>query len=153
MQFSLRRQLSHFTRTVISKFAFKYQNLHKAFLIHAISFSLFGGSIFRILRKCKSVFHNNVSLTGDGLEHILLRHPELKRIPNLENEIVKTINTPEYIVQGLHGEHIAIRNIGTTPYGPKHLIVPYDEAGEVRTAFITSDVDRILKRRVLWRQL
>jgi len=104
------------------------------------------------LRTFKSVFHNNVSLTEDGLEHILLRHPELRRISNLESEIAKTINTPEYIVQGLHGEHIAIRNIGTTPYGPKHLVVPYDEAGEVRTAFITSDVDRILRRTVLWRQ-
>ena len=91
------------------------------------------------MRICKSVFHNNVSLTTDGLDHILLRHPELKRIPSLEDEIVKTINTPKYIVRGLHGEHIAIRNIGTTHYGPKHLVVPYDENGEVRTAFITSD--------------
>lgn len=67
----------------------------------------------------------------------MLRHPELKRILNLQNEIGNTINTPEFIVRGLHGEH---------------LTVPYDENGEVRTAFITSDVDRILKRGILWRQ-
>ena len=48
-----------------------------------------GALIFRILRMCKSVFHNDVSLTEDGLNHILLRHPELKRMPNLENEIVR----------------------------------------------------------------
>jgi len=100
---------------------------------------------------CKSVFRNNVSLTEDGLNHILLRHPELKRIPNLENEIVKTVNAPDYVVRGRHGEHIAIRYIGITPYGAKYIIVPYDEGGEVRTAFITSDVDRILRRGVLWR--
>jgi len=82
----------------------------------------------------------------------LVRHPELKRIRNLPNEIAETINRPEYIVRGLHGEHIAVRNIGLTLYGSKHLIVPYDEGGEVRTAFITSDVDRILKRRILWKQ-
>ena len=101
---------------------------------------------------CKSVFHNNVSLTEDGLKHILLRHPELKKIPNLENEIVKTVNTPEYVVKGRHEEHIAIRYIGITPYGAKYIIVPYDEGDEVRTAFITSDVDRILRRGILWRQ-
>lgn len=44
----------------------------------------------------------------------MLRHLELKKIPNLENEIAKTINTPEYIVPGRHGEHIAIRYLGTT---------------------------------------
>ena len=82
----------------------------------------------------------------------MLRHPELRRIPNLENEIVRAINKPEYVVLGLHGEHIAIRNIGITPYGPKHIVIPYDESGEVRTAFITSDAERILKRRILWRQ-
>lgn len=108
--------------------------------------------IFRILRVCKSVFHNDVSLTEDCLDHILRRHPELKRIPDLENEIAKTINTPEYIVRGLHGEHIAIRYVGTTPYGPKYMIVPYDEDGEVRTAFITSDVHKTLRRGILWRR-
>ena len=70
-----------------------------------------GALIFRILRMCKSVFHNNVSLTEDGLKHI-----------------------------------------GITPYGAKYIIVPYDEGDEVRTAFITSDVDRILRRGILWRQ-
>ena len=110
-----------------------------------------GALIFRILRICKSVFHNNVSLTEDGLNHMLLRHPELKRIINLENEIAKTVNAPEYVVRGLHGEHIAIRYIGITIYGAKYMKVPYDEGGEVRTAFITSDVDRIIRRGVLWR--
>ena len=107
--------------------------------------------IFRILRICKSVFHNNVSLTEDGLNHTLLRHPELKRMPNIENEIVKTVNAPERVVRGLHGGHIAIRYVGITVYGAKYMIVPYDEGGEVRTAFITSDVDRIIRRGVLWR--
>jgi hypothetical protein len=64
---------------------------------------------------------------------------------------VKTVNAPDYVVRGRHGEHIAIRYIGITPYGAKYIIVPYDEGGEVRTAFITSDVDRILRREVLWR--
>lgn len=72
---------------------------------------------------------------------------------NLENEIVKTVNAPDYVVRGRHGEHIAIRYIGITPYGAKYIIVPYDEGGEVRTAFITSDVDKILKRGVLWKPL
>jgi len=76
----------------------------------------------------------------------------LRRIPNLHNKIAETINKPKLVIKGLHGEHIAVRNIGLTPYGPKHLIVPYDEGGEVRTAFITSDLDRILRREVLWRQ-
>jgi len=101
---------------------------------------------------CKSVFHNNVSLTEDGLNHILFRHSELKRIRNLENEIVKTANAPEYVVRGRHGERIAIRYIGITTYGAKYIIVPYDEGGEVRTAFITSDANGILRRGILWRQ-
>lgn len=110
-----------------------------------------GALVFRILRICKSVFNNNVSLTEDGLSHILLRHPELRGIPNLENEVAKTVNAPEYVVRELYGEHIAIRYIGITLYGAKYMAVPYDEGGEVRTEFITSDVDRIIRRGVLWR--
>jgi len=67
--------------------------------------------------------------------------------------VLELKNLRVLVARGRHGEHIAIRYLGITPYGAKYIIVPYDEGGEVRTAFITSDVDRILKRRVLWRQL
>ncbi|MCK4482240.1 hypothetical protein KAU55_03370 [Candidatus Bathyarchaeota archaeon] len=53
-------------------------------------------------------------MTEDCLNHILLRHPKPKRIPNLENEIVKTVDAPQHVVRGRHGEHIAIRYLGET---------------------------------------
>lgn len=76
----------------------------------------------------------------------------MRRIPSIEDEIVNALTRPEFVIRGFYREHIAVRNIGTTPYGPKHLVVPYNENGEVRTAFITSDASVILRRGVIWRR-
>jgi len=107
-----------------------------------------------ILKKCKSAFENVVVLSSDGLSHILLRHPELRRVRDLEDVLMSTVKAPDFIVKGKHGEHIAVRYIPDFPLRAKFLIVAYNEGGEIRTAFVTSKPHKIKEREVIWsRQL
>jgi hypothetical protein len=99
----------------------------------------------------RSVFGKNVSLTSERLEHILLRHVEMKRVStNLTELIREAVEDPDCIILGVYDEHIAIGFDGETK---KHLMVPYDEDGEVKTAFISSKVDKLLTRRhMIWKR-
>jgi len=103
-----------------------------------------------ILKKCKSAFKNVVVLSNDGLSHILLRHPELGRVRDLEDVLMSAVKAPDFIVKGRYGEHIAVRYIPDFPLRAKFLIVAYDEGGEVRTAFVTSKPHKIREREVIW---
>ena len=54
------------------------------------------------------------------------------------------------LCERVHIEHSAIRLVKETG---RHVVVPYDNNGEVKTAFITSKVDKILtKREVMWKR-
>lgn len=95
----------------------------------------------------RSVLGNKVSLSKDALNHILGRHGELEAMHDLVNEIGKTIEQPDFVIPGFYGEHLAIRR-----YRGRYLVVPYEEDGEVRTAFITSKVAKLLRRQILWKR-
>ncbi len=98
------------------------------------------------------MFGKRVTLTGAGLEHILLRHPELGRIQGLADMILMAVEMPELVVAGRHGEHIAAKRMGIAGFKGKYLVVAYDDGGEVKTAFVTGRIEKIVRRRVLWKR-
>lgn len=55
---------------------------------------------------------------------------------------------PDYVVQGKFGRHIAVRKINRA----KYMVVIYEENEEVITSFITSDLERVIRREVLWKR-
>lgn len=98
----------------------------------------------------KSVFGKNVTLSETRIGHILARHPEMNQIPELFKSLQRVLEEPDYVLLGHYGEHIAIRSHNETRF----LIVPYIEEGEVKTAFITTKLEKILgKRQILWKRL
>lgn len=62
------------------------------------------------------------------------------------------VEAPEFVVSGKQGEHIAVRRIDIPKLEGKYLVVVYDEDSEVRTAFVTGKVQKILERTILWKQ-
>lgn len=72
------------------------------------------------------------------------------------HDVLETINDPNYLVAGRKGEFLAIKFYKKTHMGPKHLICCHREKnreGFVITAFMTSKINNILKRRkILWRR-
>jgi hypothetical protein len=105
-----------------------------------------------MIEKFRSVFGNTVKLTQSGIDHMLKRHPELEDL-NLEEEIGLAIEDPDYIVQGKFGRHIAVRIQPQMRIDKaKYMVVIYEENEEVITSFITSDLERIIRREILWRR-
>jgi len=105
-----------------------------------------------IIKRFRSVFGNTVKLTQSGIDHMLKRHPELKDL-NLVEEIGLAIKDPDYIVQGKFGRHIAVRIQPLMKINKaKYMVVIYEENEEVITSFITSDIERIIRREVLWKR-
>ena len=104
------------------------------------------------MRSTKSIFGNEVVLSPSVIQHILKRHPELKKIQNLEDGILLTVASPDFVFAGRYQENIAAKKVRTEAFKEKWIVVPYDEGGVVKTAFITSDVGRIKRGRVvLWK--
>jgi len=72
------------------------------------------------------------------------------------HDVLETINDPDYIFAGTEEELVAIKFHKKTHIGPKYLICCYKEKnkeGFVITAFMTTKIDSILKRRkTLWRR-
>jgi len=72
------------------------------------------------------------------------------------HNVLETINDPDYIVAGTEEELVAIKFYKKTHIGSKYLICCYrekDKEGFVITAFMTSKIHSLLKRRkVLWRR-
>ena len=105
-----------------------------------------------MIEKFRSVFGNTVKLTQSGIDYMLKRHPELEDL-NLEEEIGLAIEDPDYIVQGKFGRHIAVRIRPQMKIEKaKYMVVIYEENEEVITSFITSDLERIIRREILWRR-
>lgn len=104
------------------------------------------------LRSTKSVFGDKVALDTTVPQHILKRHPELKKLQNLEWDILRTVASPDFVFGGRYGENIAVKKIKTGVFKGKWIVVPYDEGGGIKTAFIISSVGRIKRMRVvLWK--
>ena len=87
-----------------------------------------------------------IRLTDERWAHITEEHCELA---GLRSEVLETVLLPERILVGGEGELIAIRKMGHD----KHLIVIYREQGDdgfIITAFLTSKVRSLAKRRQIW---
>jgi len=73
----------------------------------------------------------------------------------LQHLALETVTNPDYIVKGRRKEKLAVKFFQATPIGTKHLVVVYVEdnhEGFIVTAFMTSELDKVLKRGVLWRR-
>lgn len=98
---------------------------------------------------------NNVviRLTYERWSHIVEAHDYMA---GLHEWVLEAIAEPDVLVRGWRGTPIATIHYPTTPVSQKHLVVVYRELtpedGFVITAFLTSEVEKVWKRGVLWRR-
>ena len=88
-----------------------------------------------------------IRLTEERWFHIVENHDELA---GLSDEVLLTVEDPDFIVKGWIDELLAIRKINQ-----KHIVVVYKEVendGFIITAFLTKKVDKILKRGIVWQK-
>ena len=92
-------------------------------------------------------------LTKASWKHISTEHPEVK--PYLKR-ILETVQAPDLIAAGATGELKAIRWFDDLHVGPKYLVVVYKKAigkeGFIVTAYVTSDLEKVCRRGVVWRK-
>lgn len=85
-----------------------------------------------------------VRLPAERWQHIAEEHPELA---SLRAAVLEAVGSAEYVLEGYGGERLAVRRLDSG----KALVVAYREVdsqdGFVITAFITSRVAAIFKRR------
>ncbi len=90
-----------------------------------------------------------IRLTTERWYHIVEHHDDLAGQAYL---VLETIERPNFIVEGWHNELLAIRGWE----GGKHLVVVYKEIshsdGFVITAYLTSRLTRLQRRKILWRK-
>jgi len=88
-----------------------------------------------------------IRLTEERWFHIVENHDELA---GLSNEVLLTVEDPDFIVKGWTDELLAVRKIDG-----KYLVAVYKELekdGFIITAFITKKVDKVLMRGVVWQK-
>ena len=94
-----------------------------------------------------------IKLTAERWFHITESHDYMA---GYFHNVLETISDPDYIVAGKKEELLAIKFYERTHIGPKYLVCCYrkrNKEGFVITAFMTSKIDSILKRRkTLWRK-
>ncbi len=103
-----------------------------------------------IIGEAISINGANIRLTFERWYHISESHRELA---GLAFEVLEIINHPDMIVKGLTGELLALRKINK-----KYLVSIYREInkkdGFIITAFFTSDLESLLKKRkIIWQRL
>lgn len=104
------------------------------------------------LKSVKSVFENDVILDSI-VKQVLRRHPETAKLRDLKEGISLAVASPDFVFAGRYGENIAARKIEAGTFEGKWMMVPYEEGGRVKTAFIVSSVEKIIRRRaVLWKR-
>ena len=104
------------------------------------------------LKSVKSVFGNDVILDSSTVKQILRKYPEMAKLRDLKESISLAVACPDFVFGGRYGEHIAARKIEAKAFKGKWMMVPYEEGGKVKTAFIVSSVEKIIRRRaVLWK--
>jgi len=93
-----------------------------------------------------------VKLLEEQLEHILLKRPWITRHLN---DVALTLQQPELVLEGAHGELLAVRHFEHL-LGGKSLVAVYRVRGGegfIITVYPTSDVDKAARRKVVvWRQ-
>ena len=88
-------------------------------------------------------------------DKIRKEHPEFAERGEYLEEIRRTIEDPDAIVEGWSRELLALRLCEIAPKSPKYLCVVYRELndeGFVITAFFISRVEKLLRRTVRWRR-
>lgn len=93
-----------------------------------------------------------VRLTHERWSHIVESHDYLAGHLDL---VVETVSDPDYVVTGVKDELLAVKRYDKTAIGAKHVVVAYKEQGQdgfIITAFITSKIDKLLKRGIQWQK-
>ncbi|NOZ06363.1 MAG: hypothetical protein GXP41_08455 [Chloroflexi bacterium] len=94
-----------------------------------------------------------IRLTYERWGHIVEAHDYMAGLHDL---VVETVAEPDTIVVGWSGSLIATRYYLETPITEKHLIAVYRETkptdGFIITAFMTSKVEKVWKRGILWQR-
>ena len=89
------------------------------------------------------------------VQKILVSHPEFAADPGYEQDVRRTLEAPEVIVEGWEGELLSLRWCPTAPHSPKYLCVVYRDrppVGFVITAFFVSRYGKLLRRPIRWRK-
>jgi len=109
-----------------------------------------------ILWQAISKLGKSIRLTKKvWFDKILIEHPEFSRSKKYPDDLRKTIEDPEYIVEGWQGEYLALRWCKDAPASPKYLCVVYREyenEGFIITSFFISRYGKLLRRKVKWRK-
>lgn len=105
-----------------------------------------------ILRTTRSISGKMIRLTLRQWLHITEAHDYMAG--NMD-KAMETVNAPEYLVQGVRGELIALKHYAETNISQKHCVVVYREQerdGFIITAFFTSKPETIKRKGVLWQE-
>jgi len=109
-----------------------------------------------VLWIASSKFNKPIRLNRTTWEDKLLKeHPEFALNPAYLDELRKTIEDPEFIVEGWKEEYLALRWCNFAPKTEKYLCVVYREFekdGFVITAFFISRYGRLLRRKIRWQK-
>jgi hypothetical protein len=93
-----------------------------------------------------------VRLTHERWSHIVESHDYLAGHLDL---VLETISDPDYVIAGVKDELLAAKRYSHTAIGPKHVVVAYKEQrqdGFIITAFMTSKIDKLVKRGLQWQK-
>jgi hypothetical protein len=93
-----------------------------------------------------SIHGTPIRLTDERWAHITEEHCELA---GFRLEVLETVVNPDRVLAGGEGELLAVREL----FPGKHLVVVYREladAGFIITAFITSKIKALQRRKQLW---
>ncbi|MMZ68473.1 hypothetical protein D1872_311660 [compost metagenome] len=105
-------------------------------------------SVDRVIGVAVSRNGVRIRLTEERWFHIVENHDELA---GLSDEVLLTVEDPDYIVRGWTDELLAVRRIDK-----KYLVVVYKELGNdgfIITAFITKRIGKVLRRGIVWRKM
>jgi hypothetical protein len=105
-----------------------------------------------IIATATSKNNKAIKLTTERWFHITESHDYMA---GYFYDVLETIGDPDYVVAGKKEELLAARFYKKTHIGSKHLIVIYKETnaeGFIITAFMTSKIDDILRRKILWQK-
>lgn len=94
-----------------------------------------------------------IRLSAERWAHIVEAHDYMA---GLHEWVLESIADPDAVAVGWEGALIATQHREDTPLGEKDVVVVYREAeadeGFVITAFMTSRVDKVWKRGVIWQR-
>lgn len=93
--------------------------------------------------------NTKIRLTSERWYHIAKNHPELQKS---ENAIISNVENPDFVVQANDMALMAV-----TKRGEKFLVVVYKEDiklndGFIITAFVTSKIEKVTKRPLVWKK-